>query len=230
MRSEPPPPDGRRVNPIILASASPRRRDLLSLLGIPFDVITSNVHDDSPGPDFVLWPPIRNPSRLARRLAAAKAHDVAQSWPQATVIGGDTVVVKGVIQRKPLDPLEAKGMLMGLRAHTHRVMTAIAVLSPQRRMPFVSHTVTVVQMRNYSEGEIDAYIARGDPFDKAGGYAIQDELFHPVESYDGCYCNVVGLPLWSTIELLRKSSIDITPHLDRLLPQCSTCPLRPDTR
>ena len=86
-------------------------------------------------------------------------------------------------------------------------------------------------MRDYSDDEIEESIARGDPFDKAGAYAIQDEIFRPVESYDGCYCNVVGLSLWATLEVLRKADIDISHvSLSQLLPQCATCPLRPDNR
>ena len=82
-------------------------------------------------------------------------------------------------------------------------------------------------MRPYTDEEIAASIARGEPFDKAGGYAIQDEQLRPVESYKGCYCNVVGLPLWSAIVLLRRAGLDITVDAERLLPQCASCPLRP---
>jgi predicted house-cleaning NTP pyrophosphatase (Maf/HAM1 superfamily) len=84
-----------------------------------------------------------------------------------------------------------------------------------------------VTIRRYADAEIEASIARGDPFDKAGAYAIQDELLRPVESYDGCYCNVVGLPLWTTVELLRRAGLDITIEAASLLPQCKDCPLRP---
>jgi predicted house-cleaning NTP pyrophosphatase (Maf/HAM1 superfamily) len=83
-------------------------------------------------------------------------------------------------------------------------------------------------MRDYANAEIEASIARGDPFDKAGAYAIQDEAFRPVERYDGCYCNVVGLSLWATIELLRKADVDVSRIREAdLLPQCAECPLRP---
>ena len=84
-----------------------------------------------------------------------------------------------------------------------------------------------VTLRDYSEAEIEASIKRGDPFDKAGGYAIQDGGLRPVASYDGCYCNVVGLSLWATIELLRKADICKSPDISRLLPQCADCPLMP---
>lgn len=89
------------------------------------------------------------------------------------------------------------------------------------------HPTSQVRARSYSDQEIEASIARGDPFDKAGGYAIQDGVLSPVESFDGCYCNVVGLPLWTTIELLARAGLD-TRHISvaHLLPQCATCPLR----
>ena len=81
-------------------------------------------------------------------------------------------------------------------------------------------------MRHYSDAEIAAYVARGEPLDKAGAYAIQDEQFHPVASYDGCYCNVVGLPLKALLILLRRAGLDITPDsLENLPPQCGGCPI-----
>jgi septum formation protein len=81
-------------------------------------------------------------------------------------------------------------------------------------------------MRHYSDEEIDASITRGDPFDKAGAYAIQDDDFRPVEFYEGCYCNVVGLSLWATVELLRKVDVKIPVSVEQLLPQCASCPLK----
>jgi len=84
-------------------------------------------------------------------------------------------------------------------------------------------------MRDYADGEIVASIAGGSPFDKAGAYAIQDEALQPVERYDGCYCNVVGLSLWATVELLRKVDVDVSAVSESdLLPQCALCPLRPE--
>lgn len=90
------------------------------------------------------------------------------------------------------------------------------------------YPTTTVRMRRYFDGEIDASIARGDPFDKAGGYAIQDEILRPVASYEGCYCNVVGLSLWTTIALLRKAGVNVADaRAEHLLPQCAACPLAP---
>jgi predicted house-cleaning NTP pyrophosphatase (Maf/HAM1 superfamily) len=87
--------------------------------------------------------------------------------------------------------------------------------------------VTLVTIRRYTDSEIEAAIARGDPFEKAGAYAIQDAAFRPVERYEGCYCNVVGLPLWPLVEMLRKVGIMADVTADQLLPQCSACPFAP---
>ncbi|MCH7835457.1 MAG: septum formation protein Maf [Chloroflexi bacterium] len=211
---------------LILASASPRRRELLARFGLPFEVVEPQV--DERGLEG-------RPERLARRLAVAKARAVAASRPQATVLAADTVVAfRGDILGKPQDAAEAEAMLRRLRGRSHRVVTAVAVLPPAqtgarwggRRRPLIDHAVTRVTMRRYSDAEIAASIASSNPFDKAGAYAIQDERLSPVEAYDGCYCNVVGLPLWTALRLLSRAGLDIT-HVtpERLLPQCAVCPL-----
>ncbi len=211
---------------LILASTSPRRRELLARFGLPFEVVGPQVDERGLG---------GRPERLARRLAAAKARAVAASRSQATVLAADTVVAyRGDILGKPQDAAEAEAMLRRLRGRSHRVVTAVAVLPPAptgarrggRRRPLIDHAVTRVTMRRYSDAEIAASIARGDPFDKAGAYAIQDERLSPVEAYDGCYCNVVGLPLWTALRLLSRAGLDITQVTpERLLPQCAVCPL-----
>ncbi len=211
---------------LILASASPRRRDLLSRLGIPFEVVPAEIDEDFGA---------GRPERVARRLAAAKAHAVAALRPQALVLAADTVVAcRGGLLGKPRDAAEAQAMLRLLRGRIHRVVTAVAVLPPGRRRPLVDHAVTRVTMRRYTDENIAASVARGDPFDKAGAYAIQDDTFRPVESYDGCYCNVVGLPLWTAIRLLGRArpelvegaGLDIMHARDTdPLPQCAHCPL-----
>jgi MAF protein len=204
---------------LILASASPRRRELLACLGIPFEVTEPRIDERAAG---------GRPERAARRLAVAKARAVAARQPEAAVLAADTVVAhRGTILGKPRDAAEAGAMLRRLRGRTHRVVTAVAVLASGWRRPLVAHALTRVTMRRYTDEEIEASIARGDPFDKAGAYAIQDPRLAPVESYSGCYCNVVGLPLWTTAELLRRAGLDITIEAASLLPQCESCPLRP---
>jgi MAF protein len=204
---------------LILASASPRRCELLARLGLPFEVVEPAVEEGS----------LRGrPERIARRLATAKARAVSEERPDAIVLAADTVVAhRGVLLGKPRDAAEAEAMLKRLRGRVHRVVTAVAVLSPGRRR-LVDHALTRVTMRGYTDGEIAASIARGDPFDKAGAYAIQDERLAPVERYHGCYCNVVGLPLWTAVRLLGRAGLDIT-HIRAadLLPQCTPCPLTP---
>ena len=205
---------------LILASASPRRRDLLACLGLPFEVEPAEVEEDLQGAPLV---------RIARRLASAKAGAVAVRRPDATIIAADTIVAyHSILFGKPVDADEARAMLGFLRGRTHRVVTAVAVLPAGRRRPLVDHAATSVTMRRYSDAEIAASIARGDPFDKAGAYAIQDEGLAPVARFDGCYCNVVGLPLWTAARLLGGAGLDIT-HITAadLLPQCEGCPLAP---
>jgi MAF protein len=204
---------------LILASASPRRSVLLARLGVPFEVRPVSVIEEVDS---------ANPAIVASRLARMKAEAARLTEPGALVLAADTVVAhRGAILGKPRDAAEAEAMLLRLRCRMHRVITAVAVLPPGRRQPIVRHAKTRVLMRPYTDEEIEASIARGDPFDKAGGYAIQDPLLRPVESYVGCYCNVVGLPLWTTAELLRRAGLDITVTADSLLPQCGSCPLRP---
>jgi len=223
---------------LILASASPRRRDLLARLNLPFKVVAPRVDEG------VLR---GRPEPIARRLAAVKARAVAADRPDAIILAADTVVAhRGVLLGKPRDAAEAEAMLQRLRGRAHRVVTAVAVLPPARtggrRRPLIDHATTYVTMRRYTDADIAASIARGDPFDKAGAYAIQDERLAPVASYDaapargqsqptvrrGCYCNVMGLPLWTAIRLLGRAGPDIT-HISAtdLLPQCANCPLAP---
>jgi MAF protein len=200
---------------VILASASPRRRDLLARLGIPFEVIPADV-DESVIADTRWF------ESVARDLATRKARTVAESHPAAVVLAADTIVVSGRrLVGKPTSPEDARNMLRRLRNREHLVITGVAVAG--NGSLDVEHVRTLVKMRSYSTFEIDASINRKDPFDKAGGYAIQDNLLAPVDSWDGCYCNVVGLPLATTIRMLRNAGVELG-DVD-LLPQCTVCPL-----
>lgn len=185
---------------LILASSSPRRRELLAGLGIPFCIIKPDI-DETQYPDE---PPLVYVQRLARQKAQAVA---AQLEPDAAVLAADTVVIlaadtlgitpDGVILGKPVDAADARGMLQRLRNKPHLVCTAFTLLYQKDGHPHeLSQLVqTTVTMRDYSDAEIDAYIATGDPFDKAGSYAIQHQAFHPVAAIEGSYSNVVGLPI-----------------------------------
>jgi MAF protein len=204
---------------LILASASPRRRELLSLLGVSFDVRPVDVIED--GGDG------SRAEIAARRLAREKAEAARLRDNEPPILAADTVVVHaGEILGKPRDSDEARKMLKRLRGRWHEVVTGVAVIPEGRTGSLVRHAVTTVLIRYLGDDEIEASIARGDPFDKAGAYAIQDSALSPVEAYEGCYCNVVGLPLWPTIEVLRKAGVSVAADAGDLLPQCVACPLR----
>ena len=206
---------------LILASRSPRRRRLLARLGLPFRVVIPQLDED------VALPSSGQPEELAEALAVAKAEAVAGDEREGIVIAADTIVVDDdTILGKPADGSEAASTLRRLRGKTHRVITGLAVVDAGSGQRAASHVVTAVHMRHYSDSEIAAYVARGEPLDKAGAYAIQDEQFHPVASYDGCYCNVVGLPLKTLVTLLRRAGLDITSRsLQELPAQCGACPI-----
>lgn len=209
-----------RVNkPLILASASPRRRQIFAVLGIPFEAIEVDL-DETPRPGEA-------PEDLARRLAIAKAEAGAVRHPGAVVLGADTVVaLDGESLGKPSSEAEAIETLQRLRGRNHRVITAIALASRDARAhPEASSrtAVTEVWMRDYTDEEICDYVATGDPFDKAGSYAIQHPTFRPVERIAGCFLNVVGLPLPEVAELLRTAGIDASADGARLDAVCPGC-------
>ena len=204
---------------LILASGSPRRRAFMELLGL--DVSIQPAEIDEPDPGYV-----ENPEAFARALARAKASIVAVQNPGTPVLAADTVVsLDGELLGKPGSAAEAVAMLRVLRGRAHDVTTGVAVVDGSGHLR-VRATTTRVTMRPYSDEEIAASVQSGTPFDKAGGYAIQDESFLPVAHFDGCYCNVVGLPLGLTIGMLRE--IGVEPPVSepfRLLPYCLSCPL-----
>ncbi|HEY67802.1 MAG TPA: septum formation protein Maf [Thermoflexia bacterium] len=172
---------------LLLASASPRRRELLALLGLPFEVAAANV-DEVPRAG-------EPPAVLVARLSQAKARAVV-SYPGAIIIACDTVVaLDGEILGKPHDAAEATLMLRRLRGRSHIVYSAITLLEPATGRVLTDVAETQVTMRAYTDAEIAAYVASGDPLDKAGAYAIQHDGFRPVAELQGCYTNVVGLPL-----------------------------------
>jgi MAF protein len=190
----------------ILASQSPRRRQLLALLGYPFEVVVSGVDEDvhlSAGPaTYVL--------RTAQQKAEAVAQLIAAP-PDATrpiIIAADTTVaLDGTILGKPADDEEARQMLMALRGRTHDVHTGLCLVEAGGGREVAAVHSTLVTMRDYSAAEIDVYVASGDPLDKAGAYAIQHAAFSPVAALDGCYLNVVGLSLCGLILLLRELGV-----------------------
>jgi septum formation protein len=206
------------ATPLILASASPRRRELLAHLGVPFTVLHADI--DETIPDSV-----EDPAAFARALAEAKARSVAARYPGAAVLAADTIVVDGLtILGKPETAADARSMLQTLRGRSHEVTTGLALV--YESMNWINHATTTVHMRAYTDEEMDAYIATGDPYDKAGSYAIQDRRFSPVASCEGCYCNVVGLPIVLTRRTLDEASLTtLNLHPPSMPPACRSCPL-----
>ena len=202
---------------VILASTSPRRQQFFRNLGIPFHPESADI-DESPAPNEL-------PFKLVTRLALAKSLTVAgrhtstaanpDPRPQGDilVIGADTVVaVEGQLLGKPADTGEARTMLARLRARTHQVHTALGlvlVAGGELKCRRSLLNTTTVKMRNYSDEEIAAYLATGDPLDKAGAYAIQHPQFRPVQSLSGCPAGVMGLPVADLLRLLAEFNLTV---------------------
>lgn len=212
---------------ILLASNSPRRKELLSLTGWTYRVVTGEI-DERPSQtessrEYVV--------RLAQEKAKAGA---AYGVTGDLVIAADTAVVDQangaeLILGKPQDDLEANSMLQWLRGRVHQVYTGIAVYRIGDNSSLSDACCTAVPMREYSEREIRDYIATGDPLDKAGGYAIQHHGFHPVENFKGCYANVMGLPLCHLARLVASmglyARVDMTSMCQETLQyQCTIYP------
>ena len=189
---------------LLLASNSPRRRELLALIGFPYQSSSADV-DESILPNEA-------PADYVLRLAEAKARACVESGNGKClgqiVIGSDTAVVDaGAILGKPKDASDAVSMLRQLRGRTHQVYTAIALFNPEKDEVCTELSISDVPMRDYSDAELEAYVQTGDPLDKAGAYAIQNAEFHPVEKFDGCFASVMGLPLCHLTRSLKKMGL-----------------------
>jgi len=187
---------------IILASSSPRRRELLQNLGLAFTVITSDV-DESIESELT-------PAQIVETLSLRKAKKVAEQREHGIVIGSDTIVVLDHrVLGKPVDEAEAFQMLLSLQGREHTVYSGVALIDASTGREEVAYSFTQVKMRNLTEQEIRAYIASGEPMDKAGSYAIQGIGATLVEGIKGDYFTVVGLPLNLTAQLLKKFDISL---------------------
>jgi septum formation protein len=185
---------------IILASASPRRRELLGQLGLSFTVDPAHVDERVAEP--------LAPAALVEHLAAIKAAAVAERYPDHLVIGADTIVViDGEVLGKPVDRAHAMAMLRRLQGREHQVFTGIALRQGERSI--VAHEETVVRFRPLSDGEIERYVDSGDPMDKAGAYGIQGRAGAMIEGIRGDYFNVVGLPLCRLVQLLSSFGVTV---------------------
>ena len=182
---------------IILASASPRRQELLASAGVVFSVVPGDI-DETPHPG-------EEPVPHVVRLAEEKAREVSTRVAGRFFIGADTIVVlDGEILGKPCDETEAAVMLKKLSGRMHHVITGFAVIDQESGRVIKRAVSTEVYFRKVADAEIAAYIATGCPLDKAGAYAIQGGAASMVEKINGSYTNVVGLPLCEVVEVLRE--------------------------
>ncbi len=185
---------------IILASKSPRRRYLLERAGLEFSVIPSGITEDSVSTD--------SPESYARILAEYKAKDVSRTHPDSWVIGADTIVfIDNTILGKPGSPDEARKMLRRLSAKTHQVITGYCICCKAENRFFSDSIKTDVLFKELTDDEIQWYIHTGEPFDKAGSYAIQGLGTFLVKRINGSYTNVVGLPVCEVVEFLINEGI-----------------------
>jgi septum formation protein len=181
-------------SPLILASASPRRKRLLKQIGLPFRVMTGHVNEHSIDGD---------PENLCRILAGQKACQVRSKAKKSWILGADTlVVIDNKVLGKPEGDEQATHMLRLLSGKEHRVITGFCILNPSGAVARSESVTTLVRIKKLSDQEIKAYMRTGEPYGKAGGYAIQGIGSFMVEAISGSYTNVVGLPLCAVIKAL----------------------------
>ena len=182
---------------LILASQSPRRRELFSLVGLDYTAITSDADENIP---------FTEPGDFVEQLALRKAGAVKKDKPGACVVGADTIVwLDGEIIGKPRDPEDAVSILKKLSGKTHTVYTGVAVLTDQGCD--VCHDTTEVTMEAIPEADIRAYVASGEPLDKAGAYGIQGPAAVFVKRVEGCYFTIIGMPMHKLYHMLAKVGI-----------------------
>lgn len=186
----------------LLASNSPRRKQMITWTGWSFTVRPADIDETQlPG---------EAPAAYVQRLAQQKARVAAPDTVAGQVVlAADTIVADGnALLGKPTTPGEAREMLTRLRGRTHQVYTALVLYDPVAPHMVTDLCVTQVPMRDYTDTEIDAYVASGDPLDKAGAYGIQHAGFHPVERFSGCYASVMGLPLCHLVRSARRMGLE----------------------
>lgn len=185
---------------LILASASPRRKELLASLGLPFEVIPADVTEHEAAD--------ADPRAMVRHNAALKADWVAARHPDATVIGADTTVfIDRTVLNKPRDPAEARAMLRLLRGRTHTVFTGLAVRRQSDGLKLDAGVASEVTFKAFDDATLKVYLSRVHTLDKAGGYAIQQHGELIVAGYTGSLTNIVGLPLEEMKQLLTKAGL-----------------------
>jgi len=194
---------------LILASTSPRRRELLALLGIPFDVKNPSFEEQL----VVDCPAIEQ----VQSFAQGKARSVARQEPEAIVLGSDTVIeVDHAVLGKPADLAEARAMLRRLAGRDHHVCTAVALVCSVRAIDIVALSTSVVRMKQFDERAHERYLATGESLGKAGAYSIQGEGGDLIDSIDGDFPTVVGLPLRLVAQMLTQAGVRVPVDLDEL--------------
>ncbi|MBE35133.1 MAG: septum formation protein Maf [Opitutaceae bacterium] len=190
-----------RIPPtLILASASPRRKELLGQLGIAFQTITADVveHED----------PTTDPREMVSHNAALKADRIAERHPEAFVLGVDTTVfIDGITLNKPADGQEARAMLRQLSGRTHTVFTGLALRQKSSNLRIDEGVASQVTFKTLSEEIIETYLSKVHTLDKAGGYAIQEEGELIIERQEGPLSNIIGLPLDETKQILTRAGL-----------------------
>lgn len=193
---------GLGMEAIVLASSSPRRRELLTQAGIPFIVVPGDVDEENVDISGT-------PGQKAEQLAYLKAMNVA-GRQEGLILGADTIVVCGdEIFGKPSDAESARRMLLKLSGREHFVITGMALIDTSNGRKSTVHETTRVRFSSMSDREIEAYVESGEPFGKAGAYAIQGKAALFVERLEGCYSNVVGLPLRRLYHLLQDFGVSV---------------------
>ena len=197
---------------LALASASPRRRELLSAMGLPFRAVPADIDEELQDGEA--------PGAAAARLSSAKALTVASHVKTGYVIGADSLVVlEGRAMGKPADAAEAGRMLRELRGTRHQVTTGVTVVDAATGRRLTGSVTTDITLRNFTDAEIEASISSGTPMDKAGAYAVQDPVLRPAESWEGCYANIVGLPVCRVVEMLEELGCELPPQWSMPAPE-----------
>ena len=208
------------ANSLILASGSPRRREIITALDRGVALITPTDEEELHHEGEI-------PSEFVTRQALRKARNAASRIGNGTILAADTVVVlDSEVLGKPGGDAEAIQMLRKLRGRVHNVITGMVAMDATSGRWIPVAKTTEVEMRNYSDEEISAYVASGEALDKAAGYAVQDQTFRPAQEVRGCYLNVVGLPLCEVVCLLQQFEIRARLQRGWRAPkQCRNCPL-----
>ena len=185
---------------ILLASSSPRRRELLGLLGVPFHIVPPTCEE--------ILSPHHSPSEQTRQIAQDKAQSVAKQHPKDLVIGSDTVIeIEGKLLGKPGNMKEAEIMLRNLRGKCHQVHTGVAVIHQAKKVSIDFVETAQVWIKSFGEKTLKAYLETKESLGKAGAYSIQGEGAQLIEKVEGDYPTIVGLPLWRTGKILEEQGV-----------------------